>query len=224
MTGIAGLVLAGGGASRLGGGDKPLLALGGRSMLSRILETMAADLSAIAISANGNPGRFAAFGLPVLGDGAFDGRGPLAGLLAGLDWAAALGCSALLTVPGDTPFIPRGLPKVLAPAPACVVQAGRRHHLVALWPPMAGASLRSWLNSGGARDVATFAATIGMRGISVDRRPDQQVHDRFAAVRFTNVNTRDDLAVARRLAEEMDDPDGGDRWPGGDRPASGPRA
>ena len=87
----AALILAGGGATRLGGGDKPLLEVGGTPMLARIIAALRPDASAIAISANGDPTRFAAFGLPVLPDGAFAGQGPLAGVLAGLDWAAATG-------------------------------------------------------------------------------------------------------------------------------------
>jgi molybdopterin-guanine dinucleotide biosynthesis protein A len=114
VTRIAGLILAGGAASRIGGGDKPLLNVGGRPMLARILHTLAADLTDIAISANGDPTRFASLGCPVLDDGVFVGEGPLAGILAGLDWAAGLGCSALLSVPGDTPFVPRGLAALLA--------------------------------------------------------------------------------------------------------------
>jgi molybdopterin-guanine dinucleotide biosynthesis protein A len=212
MTRIAGLVLAGGAARRMGGGDKPLLALGGRPMLARILDTLAADLVDIAISANGDPARFADFGRPVLADGAFAGQGPLAGLLAGLDWAAALGCEALLSVPGDTPFIPAGLPGRLLPAPSCVVHDGRQHHLVALWPVLARAKLRALLASFADRKVAAFAATIGMRSVNfAAEEPDP----------FANVNTWDELAAARSRAEGADGVDGGDRRPGGDRPAAG---
>jgi molybdenum cofactor guanylyltransferase len=211
---IAGLVLAGGSATRLGGGDKPLLDLAGRSMLARIVDTLAADLTDIAISANGDPGRFAAFGRPVLADGAFRGEGPLAGVLAGLDWAAGLGCSALLSIPGDTPFIPRGLPALLSPAPSCVVRDGRTHHLVALWPVLARDDLRTLLNVPGSRSVARFSAVIGVRHVAVAAGPIDL---------FANVNTSDELATARTLAENMDDADGGDRRVGGNRPAAGPR-
>jgi molybdopterin-guanine dinucleotide biosynthesis protein A len=212
MTRVAGLILAGGSATRMGGGDKPLLDVGGRPMLARILQTLEADLSDIAISANGDPARFAAFGRPVLADGAFAGEGPLAGILAGLDWAAGLGCSALLSVPGDTPFIPRGLPARLAPAPACAVQGDRTHHLVALWPVAARDELRALLAAPGARAVARFAAQIGARGVPFVAAP---------ARLFANVNTTAELAEARFLAEGENDADGGDRRTGGDRPASG---
>ena len=124
------LILAGGKASRMGGGDKPLLDVGGSSMLGRVIAALRSDAAAIAISANGDPARFAAFALPVLPDGTFEGEGPLAGLLAGLDWAAALHATSLLTVPGDTPLVPSGLANALAPPPACVATGDRAHHLV----------------------------------------------------------------------------------------------
>jgi molybdopterin-guanine dinucleotide biosynthesis protein A len=212
VTRIAGLILAGGAASRIGGGDKPLLDVGGRPMLARILHTLATDLTDIAISANGDPARFASMGRPVLDDGVFVGEGPLAGILAGLDWAAGLGCSALLSVPGDTPFVPRGLAALLAPAPACAVQGDRINHLVALWPVAARADLRALLGVPGTRAVARFAAQIGVRGVAF--APGQ-------TALFANVNTADDLAAARLVAEGMDDVDGGDRRTGGYRPAPG---
>jgi molybdopterin-guanine dinucleotide biosynthesis protein A len=213
MTRVAGLILAGGAAKRMGGGDKPLLDVGGRPMLAHILQTLAADLPDIAISANGDPARFASFGRPVLADGAFVGQGPLAGILAGLDWAAGLGCSALLSVPGDTPFIPRGLAALLAPAPACAVHSDRTHHLVALWPVAARDALRAWLAAPGARAVSRFAAQIGTRGVAFAAGP---------AELFANVNTIAELVEARLLAESKDDADGGNRRIGGDRPAPGP--
>jgi molybdopterin-guanine dinucleotide biosynthesis protein A len=178
---IAALVLAGGQASRMGGGDKPLRPLGGQSMLARILATLAPDHSAIAISANGDPARFATT-LPVLPD-AITGEGPLAGVLAGLEWAASIEADALLTVPGDTPLIPRGLARALAPAPAVAESGGQVHHLVALWPVSAAPALRAWLGQPGSRSVHRFAVTLGMRPVS------------FAGDPFPNVNTPDELAA-----------------------------
>jgi molybdenum cofactor guanylyltransferase len=187
----AAVILAGGAATRIGGGDKPLLTVGGASMLARIVATLHADIPNVAISANGDPARFAAFGLPVLPDGAFAGRGPLVGVLAGLDWAAARGALALLSIPGDTPFIPTGLAEALTPPPACAASAGRTHHLVALWPVSCRTALRDWLAQPGSRAVGRFAEQIGMR--RVDFPP-------TAWDSFLNVNTMDDLAAARRLA------------------------
>jgi molybdopterin-guanine dinucleotide biosynthesis protein A len=122
-----------------------LLDLAGQSLLDRIISRVRPQASPIALSANGDPARFAAFGLPVLPDGAFAGQGPLAGVLAGLDWAASLGADALLTVPGDTPFIPPDLAAALTPPPVCATSAGQVHHLVALWPTAARDALRRFL-------------------------------------------------------------------------------
>jgi molybdopterin-guanine dinucleotide biosynthesis protein A len=173
------MVLAGGQASRMGGGDKPLLSVGGRTLLRRILDTLEPDHRHIALSANGDPARFGV-GLPVLAD-VLPGCGPLGGVLTGLEWAAGLGAEALLTVPGDTPLIPPGLAAALAPAPAVAESGGRRHHLVALWPVRAAAPLRAWLAAPGSRSVREFGGTLGMRGVAFGGDP------------FVNVNTPRDL-------------------------------
>jgi molybdopterin-guanine dinucleotide biosynthesis protein A len=187
---IAAVILAGGQARRMGGGDKTLLPVGGRPILAAVIAAL--DLPAMAISANGDPSRFAAFGLPVLADGALAGQGPLAGVLRGLDWAAGLGMTALLTVPGDTPFLPEGLAARLTPAPACAESGGRRHHLVALWPVACRDDLRAFLSVPGSRAVAAFASRLGMRGVAFP----VQNHDLFA-----NVNTHYDLEQARGAAQ-----------------------
>jgi len=189
---VAALILAGGKARRMGGGDKPLLEVGGNTMLSRIIAVLREDVAAIAISANGDPARFAQFGLPVLPDGPFEGEGPLAGVLAGLDWTSALGAEALLTVPGDTPFVPRGLAGALSPAPASAASNGHTHHLVALWPVGCRDELRALLSAPGRRDVGQFAQVIGMRRVDFPMA-------KWDA--FMNVNTPGDLTVARAIAE-----------------------
>lgn len=193
MNGLAALVLAGGQARRIGGGDKPLLDLAGQSMLGHILAALSQETERIAISANGDPARFAAFARPVLGDGAFAGQGPLAGVLAGLDWAAELGAEVLLTVPGDTPLIPMGLAGALAPAPATATSGGRAHHLVALWPVAARGTLRQMLSEPGSHGVARFGATIACRFVDFPLRPWDP---------FLNVNTAADLAAARAIMED----------------------
>ncbi len=175
----------------MGGGDKPLLALGGRPMLASVIAALAHDIADIAISANGDPARFADFGLPVLPDGAFAGEGPLAGVLAGLDWAAGLGAEALLTVPGDTPFIPAGLATALTPPPSCAASGGRTHHLVALWPLPCRERLRAHLSAPGRRDMAHFSRAIGTRAV------DFPVAERDP---FMNINTPADLAAAQAIA------------------------
>ncbi len=189
MTRTAALVLAGGQARRMGGGDKPLLILRGRTMLDHVLAAL--DVPVVAISANGDPARFGPFGLPVLPDGDFAGEGPLAGLLAGLNWAAGLGMTDLLTVPCDTPFLPRGLAAGLAPAPGCALCGGRRHHLVALWPVAVHDLLKAFLSESGSRHVSHFADYIRMRYVDFPAlSPDS----------FMNVNTLTDLAAAEEIA------------------------
>src|SRR5690606_15033107 len=114
--GIACLVLAGGRATRFGGGDKPLRLLAGKTMLAHVLDRLGPQVGPIAISANGDPARFAEYGLPVLADDGAGGQaGPLAGILSGMAWATAdTGCAMLLTVAGDTPFFPDDLAARLA--------------------------------------------------------------------------------------------------------------
>jgi molybdopterin-guanine dinucleotide biosynthesis protein A len=188
---VAGLILAGGKARRLGGGDKPLLLLDAAPMLAHIIRALRDDVPEIAISANGDPARFADFGLPVLADGRFEGEGPLAGVLAGLDWAIGRDAAALLTVPGDTPLIPRGLAAALAPPPCCAASNHRAHYLVALWPVAARDPLYRLLEQSRRRDVAYFAHEIGMRQVEFPAATWDPFH---------NVNTPEDLAVVRAIA------------------------
>ncbi len=190
MTKCAALILAGGRATRLGGADKPLLPLGPARLIDRIVAALAPDAASIAISANGEAARYAGVGLPVLPDRQFPGAGPLAGLLEGLDWAAAQDCPLLLTVPGDTPFIPTGLAAALAPAPACAASHGRTHPLVALWPVQSRFALAAHLARPGSRAAGRFSAMIGTRTVDFAACPDP----------FFNVNTQDELAAARLRA------------------------
>lgn len=196
----AGVILAGGRATRLGGGDKPLRALGGRPMLARILERFGPQVGPIAISANGDPARFAEYGLPVLADDGPGGQvGPLAGILSGLAWAKAEGCRNMLTVAGDTPFFPFDLAERLADAVAgrpdnvaVAASRGRRHPVFALWPVGLEADLRDFLAASAGFSVAAFLDRHGT--VSVD----------FAVAStgvrpidpFFNVNTPEDLAQA----------------------------
>jgi molybdenum cofactor guanylyltransferase len=183
---IAGVVLAGGGATRMGGGDKPLLPLGDSTILDFVLARLRPQVGALAISANGDPARFARFGLPVLAD-APGHAGPLAGVAAALAWSVAAGADAVLTVPGDTPFIPGDLAARLGAAPAWAESGGAVHPLVALWPASAAALLAAWLDGGGDLRVRRFGESLGMRTVSFAETEDP----------FCNINTPSDLAAAQ---------------------------
>jgi molybdenum cofactor guanylyltransferase len=116
---IAGIILAGGLSRRMGGGDKTLLALGGRPLLGHVVARLAPQVGSLVLSANGDPTRFAAVGLPILADTVEGYAGPLAGILTGLEWAAAnTACKSLVTAAGDTPFLPANLVERLAEAAA----------------------------------------------------------------------------------------------------------
>ena len=109
MTRPLGIILAGGQATRMGGGDKGLLDMGGQTLLARVIARLGPQAAGIALNANGDAARFEAFGLPVLPDSVAGFPGPLAGVLAGLDWAAQQGADAIVTVAADTPFFPLDL-------------------------------------------------------------------------------------------------------------------
>jgi molybdopterin-guanine dinucleotide biosynthesis protein A len=170
----------------MGGADKALLTVGGRSMLAAVIAAL--DLPVMAISANGDPARFREFGQAILPDGEFLDQGPLAGILAGLEWAAGLGMTALLTAPCDTPRIPGGLADVLWPPPCGVSSGGRLHHLVALWPVGCAGELRTLLSGPGSRSAGRFAEGLGMRYAEFPADPIDL---------FANVNTPEDLARVR---------------------------
>ena len=195
---VVAVVLAGGQARRMGGGDKALLLLRQRPLLAHVLDAIRPQVRAVALNANGDPDRFHHWHVPVLADPVAGQPGPLAGILAGLGWARALQPPAelLLSVPGDTPLLPPDLVARLMQARAasgaaiaCAASAGRRHPVVALWPVALHDALARAL-AGGARSVGGFAAGHGV-GVAVfaDRPADP----------FLNINTPADLADATRL-------------------------
>ncbi|MDF2233351.1 molybdenum cofactor guanylyltransferase MobA [Albimonas sp. CAU 1670] len=201
-------ILAGGEARRMGGGDKGLATLGGRPLLAHALARLAPQAGALALSANGDPARFAEWGLPVLPDAFVDpgGRrpGPLAGILAALDWAAELGEAQVATVPWDTPFLPmdliarlaeaaraEGAPGALAAAPDPGRPGGwAPQPAVGLWPTALREDLRAALG-GGLRKVGAWADRHGLAQARIKARggPDP----------FFNINTPADMAEAERL-------------------------
>lgn len=196
---IPGVILAGGQARRMGGGDKPLQLLGGRPLLAHVIDRLAPQVAGLAISANGNPARFATFGLPVIADTLPDHPGPLAGILAGMDWARWLDPSIrdIVTVPGDAPFLPRDLVARLTAARdtagaqiACAVSAGRVHPVAGLWPLSLQDDLRRALTDEGLRKMTDFTARHRLALVDFATDPVDP---------FLNVNTPDDLAAAGRL-------------------------
>lgn len=191
---IAGVILAGGRATRMGGGDKGLLALGERPILAHVVERLAPQVGPLALNANGDPERFAAFGLPVLPDGVPGFAGPLAGVLAGLDWAHAEGAEAIVTAAADTPFFPRDLAARLAAAAAAegvplamAVTGGDRHPTFGLWPVALRDDLGRALGRG-LRKVVAWTEPLGCARVEF-ADPDA----------FFNVNTPADLERAREM-------------------------
>jgi len=208
----AGLILCGGRASRMGGGDKCLLPLGQQTILDAIVERAAPQVGSLAISANGDPARLARFDLPVLPDpvagdaGAL--AGPLAGILAGVQWAATIdGCTGLASFAGDTPFFPRNLVARLkaatasAPDSIAVAQSvGRNHPTIALWPVQIGESLRRFLGEENSRSIRAFLACHAVVTVPFSA---ETLH-RTEYDPFFNINTPDDLAEAAHIAREID--------------------
>ncbi|HAW47766.1 MAG TPA: molybdenum cofactor guanylyltransferase MobA [Roseovarius sp.] len=208
MSAPPGVILAGGQATRMGGGDKGLLPLGEATILDHVLDRLAPQAGALALNANGDATRFARFGLPVLPDPVEGFPGPLAGVLAGLDWAAGNGAEAIVTVAADTPFFPRDLvarfqaaaegmdhPLVLAATPRgaeetkSMSRGGQvRHPTFGLWPVALRDDLRAALEGGLRKIVLWTDKHGGCEALFED--PDA----------FFNVNTPGDLDLAQRRA------------------------
>jgi molybdenum cofactor guanylyltransferase len=195
-----GVILAGGLARRMGGGDKPLREIGGRTILARVIARLEPQCECLAINANGDPRRFASFGLPVIADNVKDAPGPLAGILAALDWAAANRPTAawVLSAPGDCPFLPRDLVQRLSRAliaenadVAAAASRGRSHPVIGLWSVALRDALRQALVVEGLRKVSEWAARARLATVAWPAEPFDP---------FFNANTPDDIAEAERLA------------------------
>lgn len=181
-----GVILAGGLSRRMGGGDKPLRPLGGRPMLAHVIERLAPQCADLAINANGDPARFAEFGLPVWPDTVPGNPGPLAGILAAMESSPL---PWVVTVTGDAPFLPPDLVARLhgaGAALACAASAGRVHPPVGLWPRRLAGELRAAILDG-ERRVGAWAARHGVAVVEWEGDP------------FLNVNTPEELAAAERL-------------------------
>ena len=197
-----GLVLAGGLARRMGGGDKARLAIGGKTILARVLACLAPQCQRVIINANGDPARFADTGLEVIADGVPDFAGPLAGILAGLDWAAAHRPDTmwLLSAPADCPFLPQDLAvrlheaRAAAGTPLACARSGEwRHPVVGLWPVTLRDDLRRALVEEGLRKIEVWTA---QHGVALADWPAGPVDP------FFNVNTPEDAARAAALAAQ----------------------
>jgi len=193
-------VLAGGLARRMGGGDKARIAIGGVTILQRVLACLKPQCTRIVINANGDPARFADTKLPVVADSVPDFAGPLAGILAGLDWAALHlpECEWVASVPGDCPFLPNDLiarlhaARVGAGAPLACARSGEwRHPVVGLWPLALRDDLRHAIAAEGLRKIEIWTAR---HGVAIADWPAEPVDP------FFNVNTSEDAAQAQALA------------------------
>ncbi|WP_298839338.1 molybdenum cofactor guanylyltransferase MobA [uncultured Roseobacter sp.] len=193
-----GVILAGGQATRMGGGDKGLLELGGQTLLARVIDRLEPQVAAIALNANGDAARFDGYGLTVLADSVTGFAGPLAGVLAGLDWAAEQGADTIVTAAADTPFFPGDLvprlllasdgmehPLALAATPD-PERGSNRHPTFGLWPVALRSDLRAALE-GGLRKVVLWTDKHGGQ---------EAVFPVVGADPFFNVNTPEDLRQA----------------------------
>lgn len=194
------VILAGGLARRMGGGDKPMREIGGRTILARVIARLAPQCDGLILNANGDPARFAAFGLPVIADTVANFPGPLAGILAALDWAAACrpDVAFVLSAAGDCPFLPRDLVARLHDARAkqnaqlaVAASGGQSHPVIGLWSVAFRDELRHALVVEDIRKIDRWTARYRLATVAWPATPLDP---------FFNANTIDDLADAERLA------------------------
>ncbi len=200
-----GFVLAGGLARRMGGGDKLRIRIGGATILERVLARLTPQCSRAIINANGDPARFADSDLPIVADSVPDFAGPLAGMLAGLDWAAtnAPDTEWLVSVPGDCPFLPKDLlarlheARLASGTPLACARSGEwRHPVVGLWPVRLREDLRRALLSEGLRKIELWTER---HGVAIADWPGAPIDP------FFNVNTPDDAKRAEEIAKQYPD-------------------
>jgi len=194
MSAPLGVILAGGQATRMGGGDKSLLRLDDQTILDHVIARFAPQVAGLALNANGDPARFANLNIPIVPDSISDFAGPLSGVLAGLDWAAEMGADQIITVAADTPFLPCDLTPQLQLAAelsgidiALAATPDGRQPTFGLWPVRLRDDLRAALHDG-LRKVVLWTSK---HGAATAEFPDSAA--------FFNVNTPDDLATARGM-------------------------
>ena len=197
---IPGVLLAGGLARRMGGGDKPMRVIAGRTILARVTMRLAPQCDGLILNANGDPARFAAYGLPVIADDVAEFPGPLAGILAGLDWVAANrpGVSWMLSAAADCPFLPRDLVARLDQARsaqdaqlAVAASDGQTHPVIGLWSVALRAELRHALVVEDIRKIDRWTARYKLATVTWPTTPLDP---------FFNANTTEDISEADRLA------------------------
>ncbi|TPL71661.1 molybdenum cofactor guanylyltransferase MobA [Mesorhizobium sp. B2-3-15] len=195
-----GVVLAGGLGRRMGGGDKPTRVIGGRTMLEHVIDRLAPQCDGLLLNANGDPARFARFGLPVAADTIESYPGPLAGILAALDWTAGNrpGVEWVVSAAGDCPFLPSDLVARLQRARikekadlAVAASGGQAHPVIGLWKVALRDELRHALTNEGLRKIDRWTTRFGLATVSWPVGPVDP---------FFNANTVEDLAEAERLA------------------------
>lgn len=189
---VPAVILAGGLSRRMGGGDKGLRMLAGRPLIAHVIDRLQ-GCSRLAINANGDPARFEGLALPVLADGVAGYPGPLAGILAAIDWAAGHGATRVLTAPADTPFLPPDLlSRLLAPGRTAYATGpeGKEHPTIGLWPVAAAPDLRAALDTG-MRRVRDWTAALGAVPVAFPEEAS-----------FFNVNTPGDLILAEAMVHD----------------------
>jgi molybdenum cofactor guanylyltransferase len=200
---VVGVLLAGGLARRMGGGDKCLRPLGDRPILTQVIERARPQVAALVLNANGDPARFAAFGLPVAADVVEGFAGPLAGVLTGMEWAGARrpDCPWIATIATDTPFFPADLVARMLSAVehagadlACAASGGRAHPVFGLWPVRLAGALRAAMLEEGIRKVDVWTARHRLVEVDFPTAPIDP---------FFNTNRPEDLAEAERLLGGM---------------------
>ncbi|MBB6181607.1 molybdenum cofactor guanylyltransferase MobA [Pseudorhizobium flavum] len=203
MTRILGVILAGGRATRMGGRDKGLLLLGDATLVDHVHKRLAPQCDEVAISANGDPARFSQLGLPVLADTIPDYPGPLAGVLAGLEWAAQKGADVVVTAAADTPFLPSdlvvGLRQAAAREKAAIALAAspdetgalRLHPTFGLWP----VDLRMELHTELCRGLRKILLWVERHGAATASFPAEPFDP------FFNVNTPQDMVLAQEIRQ-----------------------
>lgn len=200
---VAGVLLAGGQSRRMGGGDKALRPLGGQTLLDHVIARVRPQVKALVLNANGDPARFARFGLPVVPDSVPDFAGPLAGILAGLDWTAAErpDCAWVVSVATDAPFLPLDLVarlqagmKAAGADLACAASGGQPHPVIGLWPVYLREDLRRAVLEEGIRKVDVWTARYRLATVAFLAGPIDP---------FFNANRPEDLDRATALLEEI---------------------